>query len=50
MGFADLLILAVVAVLFILAVVFAVKHRNSECGGDCSSCPYHAACRKPKKK
>lgn len=50
MGFADYLILAAVAVLFVLAVVFAVKHRNSACGGDCSSCPYHAKCHKPKKK
>ena len=45
----DFLILAVLAVLFVLAVRYAFRRRNQACG-DCSSCPYHASCTKKEKK
>lgn len=48
MNLLDYVILAAVAVLFVLCARYAVRHRNHACGSgmDCSRCPYHANCTK----
>lgn len=48
----DYIILAVVAVLFLLCAWYAFRRRNHACGGgmDCSHCPYHENCAERKKK
>lgn len=48
----DYVILAVVAVLFLLCAWYAFRRRNHACGGgmDCSHCPYHENCSEKKKK
>lgn len=39
MGVLDWVLIAAIAVIFVLAVFFAVKNRRkSRCCGDCSSC------------
>lgn len=50
MNFGSYAVLAVIAVLVILAIRYAVKHRNEACGSDCSSCPYNKNCNKRIKK
>jgi len=50
MGPTDFAILLVVAVLFLIAVRYAWRHRNHSCGGDCGACPYHQQCGKKEKK
>ena len=42
----DYVILAVLAVLFVLCAWVAFRRRNRACGGgmDCAHCPYHANC------
>ncbi len=42
----DYLILAAVAVLFVLCARHAFKNRNHACGGgtNCSGCPYRGSC------
>lgn len=46
----DLIILAVIVVLLFFAIRYSFRHREEDCDGNCSSCPYAAKCRQPKKK
>ena len=39
MGWLDILILAVIAVLVVLAIRYAVRNHNA-CDGCCADCPY----------
>lgn len=47
----DYVILAVLAVLFLLCAWYSFRRRNRACGGgmDCSRCPYHGNCTKQAK-
>ena len=38
MNFASYVVLAIVGVLFVLAVRYVLRHGGSDCGGNCSSC------------
>jgi hypothetical protein len=49
MNIADYVILFIVAVLLILAIRYAAKHRN-QCGGSCSNCPYGKECGRKERK
>lgn len=44
MNLLDYLLLIFVAILLFFAARYAWFHRHSECGGNCSSCPYHGNC------
>lgn len=44
MNLLDYVILVCIAVLLFFAARYAFRHRHSECGGDCSNCPYHKNC------
>ena len=45
----DYLVLGLLAVLVVLAVRYAVRHRG-RCGGGCAGCPHADGCRSPKKR
>gem|GEM_PF-3672174 len=50
MNLIDWILLACLAVLLFFAARHAYLHRNDECSGDCSACPYHTQCTRRKKK
>ena len=46
MPWIDILIVAVVAILFGVAVYRTVRRRRGGCGCGCNGCPYHGSCEK----
>lgn len=50
MNLFDWIILACLVILLFFAARHSYRHRNDECDGSCSACPYHAQCTKKQKK
>ncbi|HCR43050.1 MAG TPA: hypothetical protein DIV41_00575 [Ruminococcaceae bacterium] len=50
MNAGSYVILAVIVLLAVLAVRYSFKHRNEDCDGCCTQCPYHGKCSKKTKK
>ncbi|XOQ49582.1 MAG: Virus attachment protein p12 family protein [Eubacteriales bacterium] len=49
MQIADYILITIIALLFLLAVRYSIKHRHS-CCGDCSKCSCCQACKRKEKK
>ncbi len=48
MNWYDYLIIGIVLVLFIIAIIYIVRH--PECKSGCGNCPYKGKCKKDKNK